>query len=416
MNCAFVAYEQICPSDGFGIVMADHFAKLSIPLLSLASYSDQESQRNRYLERGWICCDVLDLNEYWQLVESEEERLRLESLESFDEFEGLHSKCAHYVILVATKGSCISMKLLPSTPVTRSQVTVEESTEETIVKECDYVGVSWSLNRCSLERFGHAGAALDGRVWICGGFGSRRSGGHARLDDLVRLNQSGDEVQVLLHQRSLARIFHTMDSVRTSGGRSLLVVYGGRTQPADALSSIIVIDPETVSLMEASVESGVSPVARWRHASVTLAAGCGGILVSGGRNLRSVLKDCWILSVDDTGRVDWQETLPLPYPRHSHSLSACPGGIVLFGGLDRNHKCVSDLLILHDDDRKSGIGFWRGIDWKGPQPVARYSHRAVCQAHHFLIVGGVWTVPGTPPGVCIINLEAGTFREFPMPV
>lgn len=50
-NAVFAVYEQIRPNDGFGRVMQQHFVQLSIPLLSLPIYPNQEYQRKRYLQR-----------------------------------------------------------------------------------------------------------------------------------------------------------------------------------------------------------------------------------------------------------------------------------------------------------------------------------------------------------------------------
>lgn len=122
----FAVYEQIRPNDGFGRVMQQHFIQLSIPLLSLPFYPDKESQRNRYLKKvehgfshlllgqlimklfvltqGWSSCEVYDINEFVQQLIPSDELERMKQLETFDEYEGFHEKCSHYIILTATKG------------------------------------------------------------------------------------------------------------------------------------------------------------------------------------------------------------------------------------------------------------------------------------------------------------------------
>jgi len=50
----FSVYEQIEPSDGFGLVMQRHFKQLSIPLLSLESYPDKYSQMKRFKFRVFV--------------------------------------------------------------------------------------------------------------------------------------------------------------------------------------------------------------------------------------------------------------------------------------------------------------------------------------------------------------------------
>lgn len=65
------------------------------------------------LSKGWektLCCNM---NDYYVTLPSSE-RLRVESLELFDEFEEWHTKCSHYIILCATVGQCLSfLKCLP---------------------------------------------------------------------------------------------------------------------------------------------------------------------------------------------------------------------------------------------------------------------------------------------------------------
>jgi len=53
-NAVFAVYEQIEPDDGFGLVMSQHFDKLSIPLLSLPVYRDKHTQKQRYLDKVLI--------------------------------------------------------------------------------------------------------------------------------------------------------------------------------------------------------------------------------------------------------------------------------------------------------------------------------------------------------------------------
>ena len=50
-SLVFALYEQIEPSDGFGLVMQRHFNQMSIPLLSLPSYPGKDSQKKRFEER-----------------------------------------------------------------------------------------------------------------------------------------------------------------------------------------------------------------------------------------------------------------------------------------------------------------------------------------------------------------------------
>ena len=53
-----------------------------------------------------MCVAASDMNYFYNVVVSEDERSRVELLDPFDEFEEWQLKCAHYVLLTAFSGSC----------------------------------------------------------------------------------------------------------------------------------------------------------------------------------------------------------------------------------------------------------------------------------------------------------------------
>jgi len=56
-----------------------------------------------------MCVAASDMNYFYNVIVSEDERRRVELLEPFDEFEEWHLKCAHYVLLTAFSGSCLHL-------------------------------------------------------------------------------------------------------------------------------------------------------------------------------------------------------------------------------------------------------------------------------------------------------------------
>jgi len=52
------------------------------------------------------------MNYFYNVVVSQDERSRVESLEPFDEYEEWHLKCAHYILLTAFNGSCQHLSAL----------------------------------------------------------------------------------------------------------------------------------------------------------------------------------------------------------------------------------------------------------------------------------------------------------------
>lgn len=50
----FVTYEQVKPHDAFGRFMRAHFTKLNSPLKAIAEYNNEERQKTRYVDSGYV--------------------------------------------------------------------------------------------------------------------------------------------------------------------------------------------------------------------------------------------------------------------------------------------------------------------------------------------------------------------------
>lgn len=100
---AFLCYEQINPSDPFGKVMVDNLMRRGCPLLSIHDYPTMESQRERYLRRGWECCAAEDMNSVYSKHLDTKDVERIQRLELLDEFEEWHLIQGHYMLLFATR-------------------------------------------------------------------------------------------------------------------------------------------------------------------------------------------------------------------------------------------------------------------------------------------------------------------------
>lgn len=62
--------------------------------------------------QDWRYVAASDMNYFYNVVISEDERSRVESVEPFDEYEEWHLKCAHYMLLTAFTGSCLTLASL----------------------------------------------------------------------------------------------------------------------------------------------------------------------------------------------------------------------------------------------------------------------------------------------------------------
>eukprot|EP00439_Symbiodinium_sp_Y106_P044201 s5276_g5.t1 len=87
---AMVMYEQTNPHDRFGKVMVRNLAERGCPLLSVFDYPSMDAQKSRYLERGWSCCTIADMNEIYSRHLDQKEVERIHKIELMDEFEEWH--------------------------------------------------------------------------------------------------------------------------------------------------------------------------------------------------------------------------------------------------------------------------------------------------------------------------------------
>lgn len=100
---SFVLYEQFNPNDPFGKVMIDNLMKRGCPLLSIHEYPTLESQRERFLQRGWDRCLAVDMDQVYDKYLDVSDVERIQRLELLDEFEEWHLIQKHYFLSIATR-------------------------------------------------------------------------------------------------------------------------------------------------------------------------------------------------------------------------------------------------------------------------------------------------------------------------
>lgn len=94
-------------SHPFAQQMLSHFEKLSTPLRSIEVYPTVESQISRFQERGWSFIEIKDLWQTWSSEQfvSDSERIALDDVEPFDEWEEFILFARHYFVLYASTSS-----------------------------------------------------------------------------------------------------------------------------------------------------------------------------------------------------------------------------------------------------------------------------------------------------------------------
>ncbi|XP_061917615.1 tRNA wybutosine-synthesizing protein 4 isoform X2 [Entelurus aequoreus] len=372
----FVMYEQIRPHDPFGRVMQEHFLKVNSPLHALQQYSNTDAQRQRFLSKGWDECVCVDMNDFFLTMIPHEERLRVESLEPFDEYEEWHQKCCHYFILTASRGSVLVPSLLVHPPVT--------------LKSLSWSPVALPVRTLPVrvEGLSMASTCLDvGHVLLTGGSCRRGRGAPSRL--LLKGPGGWTCVGVEPSTHLGVRLYHTVTS--TPGGGA--VVYGGRCSPLKPIEGLVKVGHHGGSLQEEQM----------------VCTGKNLLFVFGGKNeSEAVLGGGYFLDVDQQHWVEVPVEGAAPEDRHSHSACLYQGGVVVFGGLGRKGEPLGDTTILKP--REGGF-CWERIDVQ-PPPCPRYSHSAHVLGEQLIVVGGVWLHSDGVPGVAVMGLDTCCSMEF----
>ncbi|XP_063069032.1 tRNA wybutosine-synthesizing protein 4 [Engraulis encrasicolus] len=414
----FVMYEQIRPSDPFGRVMQSHFLKLNSALHALTSYPDLAAQRQRFLSKGWEQCECLDMNQFYLGLVDQQERSRVEALESFDEFEEWHQKCSHYFILTATRGSLATQALL-SPPAATPIPPLNPQLAPVALRVFPLPGGGGDPgDPCHVEGLGMASALLEPHLLlVTGGFG--RSGREAAVKVMVHDQGCWRLANVEVSADWGARLYHSMTAVPGWGA----LVFGGRSSPLKPFGDILRVTYDfgqrrestapslTVNVALKEMEcSGCLPQPRWRHtATLVRHKGQTLLFVFGGRTqLEPALADVHFLDVQT---MHWTEVLVKgspPIGRHSHSSVAYGDGAVMFGGLGAGGVPLGDTVLLKPTPE--------GFSWEtlpvNPPVAPRYSHSAHVIGDKLVVVGGVWLQTEGVPGVAVIHLSTGASVEY----
>jgi hypothetical protein len=258
------------------------------------------------------------MNYFYHAAISSTERRRIDTIESFDEFEEWQLKCAHYLMITSCQGYCkcvapIIWPELSTVSNNRSDCdsefvnvgngqqnfgrlvsvcsstempTSESTMQETVDSICDQqvmpkTGAELmflSTQPAVCRRFGHSATklCLGGRDYIVvlGGFGvSAVSGRHGRQHEITVMDVHGSFADVSSRFQESFKSFGRMHhSATVVDADNRIVVVGGRHSPDSPLSAndfVITIDFPTDSSGKLSCQHinthGDAPEPRWRH-------------------------------------------------------------------------------------------------------------------------------------------------------
>jgi hypothetical protein len=131
-------------------------------------------------------------------------------------------------------------------------------------------------------------------------------------------------------------------------------------------------------------------------------------------NFTQVLGDVvvWTVQASDNS-VSFREVLcqkDWPCARFSHSAAVWrKQAMIVSGGLGQDVLPLRDIWCFSLEEEK-----WSEFHVDGMLP--RYSHTSAVCGDKLILVGGVNTLPGSQPGVCVVDLNTTSCTEYTLPV
>lgn len=374
--------------------MMKHFNKLGTPLHSVFEYPGIHTQGQRFAQAGFTHCEVQNLWELWADPRflSPSQRLALDRVEPFDEWEEFALFASHYNLVVAHNRP--DPVMIENTRSRRDSIVSTTSNVSARTVSPYRPGAQWfSLDYCednSDDTKRHHGSAyqIPGQdaIAIHGGIGPK---GRLSSSAVCRPKQLDGETPIIAPNEVGARSCHTVTGL--INGQNILV--GGRASPTQP--------KKDCWLQTGSVWSRIHdlPEPRYRHRTVpvTLPDNTYGAVVFGGKT------DASRVAVDTLiwgPKIGWQVLRSLrqdPVPRFGASfvyLGYNHG--ILFGGMRQDGIICQGLWrwrLIVRDNKISGIAFRpsKALDVSiGSYPwFARLGASHGMTRDELLIVGGV---------------------------
>ena len=279
-----------------------HFAKLNTPLKAAPRYPTTTAQEERFRTQGWSVVSARNLWGLWNASDfiSPQERISLDAVEPFDEWEEFALFGCHYFLLVAsTTRSTPGWELCKSVS---SLSDTDLSSQDAVPSVELEVAYSENPERQGCRRFGavlplRSSVRTQERVGVFGGMGlsTRMNTYDVYATDTVGGRHSYHRARSVVPS---SRMCHTITDLGEAG--ALLV--GGRTSPDHALGDCWLYH----KWLDAWERVDDLPYPQYRHGAVNL--GHGHVLVTPGRTeSRNISKNfCiwsrtqgWVICVQD---------------------------------------------------------------------------------------------------------------------
>ena len=285
--------------------MIQHFDNLQTPLKSIKKYPRLSDQERRFKDAGWGSANARNLWDLWSDSSflCVAQRLALNNIEPFDEWEEFALFASHYFLLEASSDARFQGQA-PDDQLS----TIDQTQEEFPMTTLQPAG---SIKSVIHRRFGAMFEIAPGTLGNHGGHGT-----NSRLN-VTTAYRLGSE---LGHQEPCPsleiepRMCHTITELEATN--ALLV--GGRASPDRAMSDCWLRQGQTWK----RIEDVPSPL--YRHCSIAIGnqQKKDAVLIFGGRLNGRHTSDAWLLWHESTGWVQMVVQGIRPGPRFGAALSA----------------------------------------------------------------------------------------------
>ena len=367
--------------------MLRHFKKLNSPLKCIQAYPSLETQQARFCSRGWRQATAINLWELWSDSGflNPAQRLKLDEVEPFDEWEELALFASHYFLLHASSGSG---ELAIGRRHNDNQIPGSgESKDLTLLPSV----------RSARKAHRKHGAAIDFGKDIVGLVAGSGSVGRLASTDCFGQNHEDVDIESVAAASNIfsPRMCHTV--TRVDSERVLLV--GGRASPSEAFRDCWLLKDNIWSRVQDL------PEGRYRHSAVrvVLNSSANGVMVFGGK------KDAMKVHADSllwTENLGWQplEMLPSP-PTSRFGAQCCRTGEqsgLFFGGMRQDGVIMKDVWtwkLIYNGSDVQGIFF----DQMAELESNRSAREILCRFNSSVNMLGqiVMIIGGIAPSSCL---------------
>ncbi|OQV06684.1 hypothetical protein CLAIMM_11224 [Cladophialophora immunda] len=320
------------PDNPFTRRMTDHYTGLGTPLKSIFQYPDDRSQIQRFSNAGFAQIDYQSLWELWADPRflSPSQRMELDHVEPFDEWEEFALWASHYCLVIAQNGvhPVLPGKLMKSRAdsVSSEASDISARTSSPCNPDSEHFAYRYYDDPGELCQRHHGSAYPipdQDAVAIFGGAGSKSC---LSTSAVCRPRHLNEETPIVLPPEVGARCCHVITAL--NNGDNILV--GGRLSPTQPL------------------------------------------------------KDCWL----QKGNI-WYRIHDLPEGRYRHRIApvTLPDnvfGAICFGGKVSPTKVATEVLLWEPNKG------WRELRIFGKDPKPRFGPNFVCLGfNHGLLFGGM---------------------------